>query len=155
VNVVVRNGGLSSAAATAQLQPFSPAFFQYSGTRYAIATRYPDNALIANPSSVPGAVGAKPGDVLILWGTGFGATDPETPAGVVVSAAAVTRTAPSITVGGAGVTVLGVALSPGSAGLYQVAIQLPSSLPTGDVAVQATLGNFQSPASVNIFVSGN
>ncbi len=155
VNVVVRNNGASSAAATAQLQPFSPAFFQYTGTRYAIATRYPDNALIANPSSVPGAVGAKPGDVLILWGTGFGATDPETPAGVVVSGAAVTRTAPSITVGGAGVTVLGAALSPGSAGLYQVAIQLPSSLPTGDVAVQATVGNFQSPASVNIFVSGN
>jgi uncharacterized protein (TIGR03437 family) len=69
VNVVVTNNGVVSASATAQLQTFAPAFFQYSGTSYAIATRFPDNALVANPSTIPGTVAAKPGDVIILWGS--------------------------------------------------------------------------------------
>jgi len=43
-------------------------------------------------------------------------------------------------------------LSPGSAGLYQVAIQLSASLPAGVQAVRATVGGFSSPAGVNVFV---
>jgi uncharacterized protein (TIGR03437 family) len=153
VNVVVRNNGLAGASASGQLQSFAPAFFQYPGTSYAIATRYPDNALIANPSVVSGTVAAKPGDVLILWGTGFGSTVPATPAGVVVSVAAAAETTPMVTAGGVTVSVIGAALSPGSAGLYQVAIQLPDSVPIGDVAVQASAGGFQSPTGVNIYIS--
>ena len=72
VSVVVNNSGSLSAPATAQLQPFAPALFQYSGSPYAIVTRYPDNALVANPSVIPGTAAAAPGDVLILWATGFG-----------------------------------------------------------------------------------
>ena len=153
VNVVVTNNGAQSAPATAQLQPFSPACFQYSGTNYAIVTRFPDNALIANPAVVPGAVAAKPGDILILWATGFGSTNPEAPAGKVVTGAPAATTTPLVTVGGAGVSVIGVALSPGSVGLYQVAIQLPASVPTGVQALQASVGGFQSPGAANIFVA--
>jgi uncharacterized protein (TIGR03437 family) len=49
-------------------------------------------------------------------------------------------------------TVIGTALSPGSAGLYQIAIQLPNSVPTGIVSIQASVGGFQSPSGINIFV---
>src|SRR5947199_3143655 len=87
VNVVVNNNGSISPAMTAQMQTFAPAFFQYSDTTYAIATRFPDNALIANPSAIPGTVAAKPNDVLILWGTGFGPTNPPVPAGTGVTGA--------------------------------------------------------------------
>jgi len=154
VNVVVTNNGSVSPPATAQLQLFSPAFFQYSGTSYAIATRYPDNALLANPASVPGTVAAKPGDVVILWGTGFGATNPNTPAGVVVTGAPSVANPPVITLNNSiTAPVIGAALSPGSAGLYQIAIQLPASTPTGDVTVQASAGGLQSPATIKIFVS--
>jgi uncharacterized protein (TIGR03437 family) len=45
-------------------------------------------------------------------------------------------------------------LSPGSAGLYQVAIQLPSSIPTGVVAIQALIAGAISPAGISLFVSG-
>ena len=153
VNVVVTNNGSSSPAATAQLQAFSPAFFQYSGTSYAIATRYPDNALLGSPTAVPGTVAAKPGDVLILWATGFGPTNPATPAGVVATGAA-TTTPPTITLANSiSATVIGTALSPGSAGLYQIAIQLPNSTPTGNVSIQASVGGVQSPTGINIFVA--
>jgi uncharacterized protein (TIGR03437 family) len=154
VSVVVHNNGQTSSAMTAQLQTYAPAFFLYSGTNYAITSHYPDYGLVGNPSVIPGTVAAKPGDVLIFWGTGFGPTNPPTPAGVEVSGSAPAATAPTVTVGGVPVTVLGAALSPGNAGLYQVAIQLPASLPSGALAVQASVGGVQSPTGVVIFASG-
>jgi uncharacterized protein (TIGR03437 family) len=152
VNVVVTNNGSSSAPATAQLQGFAPALFQYSGTPYAIVTRYPDNALVGNPAVIPGTVAATRGDVLILWATGFGPTNPATGAGSVVSGAPPVATVPAVTVGGTPVTVIGGALSPGSAGLYQIAIQLPASLGTGISAIRASVGGYTSPAGVNLLV---
>jgi uncharacterized protein (TIGR03437 family) len=152
VSVVVNNNGSMSPAGTAQLQAFAPAFFQYSGTSYAIATRYPDNALVANPSAIPGTVAAKPGDVIILWGTGFGPTAPPTAAGVFATGSPA-ATSPTITLNNSmSASVIGAALSPGFAGLYQVAIQLPANTPTGIVSIQATVGGIQSPAGINIFV---
>jgi uncharacterized protein (TIGR03437 family) len=155
VPVVVTNNGQVSAAFMAQLQTYAPAFFLYTGTEYAIAQHYPDNALVGNPSLVSGTVAAKPGDVLILWGTGFGPTNPPTPAGVVVSGAPGGSTLPAVTVGGVPVTVISAVLSPGSAGLYQVAIQLPASVPTGAVAIQASVGGVPSPGNIVIFVSAD
>jgi uncharacterized protein (TIGR03437 family) len=154
VNVVVSNNGSISSASTAQLQTFAPAFFQYSGTPYAIATRYPDNALIANPGAIAGTVAAKPNDVLILWGTGFGPTNPAVPAGVVVTGAPAATTTPTITLNNAvNAAVLNTVLSPGSAGLYQIAIQLPPNTPIGDVTITASVGGVQSLAGIKIFVS--
>ena len=152
VNVVVTNNGNVSAAFPAALQQYSPAFFQYQATPYAIATRFPDNALIGNPAVISGTVAAKPGDILILWATGFGPTSPPTPAGVAVSGAPAVVTQPAITVGGAAVKFISAVLSPQSAGLYQIAIQLPPSVPTGTVAVQASMGGVQSPGGIDLFV---
>jgi len=153
VPVVVTNNGQVSAAFTAQLQAYAAAFFLYTGTAYAIAQRYPDNALVGNPSVVPGTVAARPGDVLILWGTGFGPTNPPISAGVVVSGAPGVLTLPVVTVGGLPATLINTVLSPGSAGLYQVAIQLPASVPTGAVSIQASVGGVQSPGGILTFVS--
>jgi uncharacterized protein (TIGR03437 family) len=153
VPVVVMNNGQMSTAFTAQLQTYAPAFFLYTGTDYAIAQRYPDNALVGNPSVIPGTVAARSGDVLILWATGFGPSNPLTPAGIVVSGAPGVLTLPLVTVGGVTVTVISAVLSPGSAGLYQVAIQLPASAPTGAVAIQASVGGVQSAGGIVTFVS--
>ena len=119
----------------------------------AIATRYPDNPLIGNPSVIPGTVAAKPGDVLILWATGFGPTDPPTPAGIAVTGAPKAAATPSITVGSVPATLIYAVLSPGSAGLYQIAVQLPASLPPGIAVVQASMGGVQSPGGVDLFVA--
>jgi uncharacterized protein (TIGR03437 family) len=58
----------------------------------------------------------------------------------------------SVTLGGQPVTVLGTALIPGLAGLYQIAIQLPSNLESGDYEVITTLNGVQSPSNVLISV---
>jgi uncharacterized protein (TIGR03437 family) len=155
VSVVVSNNGQMSSPFNAQLAMYSPAFFLYSGTNYAIASHFPDYALVGNPSTIAGTVAAHTGDILILWATGFGQTSPPTPAGIVVTGAPAVVTRPTTTVGGVSVgLVSNPVLSPGSAGLYQVAIQLPSSIPTGVVAIQALIAGAISPAGISLFVSG-
>src|ERR1035438_7827375 len=134
------------------MQAVAPAFFTYGGTNYAVASRIPDYAPVGDPSTVAGAVAAKPGDIVILWGTGFGATTPAVAAGTTVSGAPAVVTTPTVTVGGVSAPVVSAVLSPGSAGLYQVAIQLPANVPTGAVAVQASVGGVRTPAGISIFV---
>ena len=46
----------------------------------------------------------------------------------------------------------GAALAPGFAGLYQVAIQVPASLPDGDWPLRALVGGQQSPATAVLAV---
>jgi len=154
VQVVVTNNGQVSAPVAAQLQTYSPAFFLYTGTSYAIASLYPSYALVGNPNAIPGTVAARPGDILILWATGFGPTNPATPAGIAVVTASSVATQPTVMIGGAPVTVLSAVISPGSAGLYQIAIQLPADVPTGAVAIQASVNGVQSPSAVLTFVAG-
>ena len=147
VKVVVTNNGAISAPASAQLQMVAPAFFLYPGTNYAVASRLPDYAPVGNP-----AAPAKPGDTLVLWGTGFGATNPPVAAGMVVTgtpAAAV----PTVTIGGIVVPVISTILTAGSVGLYQITIQVPAGAPAGDVAVQATVGSAPSPVGIAIRIA--
>ena len=153
VAVVVTNNGSASAPATAQLQPYAPALFQWSATSYATTTRYSDGAIVGNPSAVTGSVSAKPGDTLILWGTGFGPTQPATPSGQLVTAASPTANMPIVTVGGVIVNVIGAAISPGTVGVYQIEIQLPQSIGLGDQPVVASVGGLQSAVGVNLFVA--
>jgi len=147
VNVVVDNNKALSPPAPAQLQAAAPAFFTYLVNSYALASHWPDYALVGTPSSP-----AMPGDTLVLWGTGFGATSPPFPAGTVVSGVAASATLPVVTVGGMPVQVTAAVLTPESAGLYQLTIQLPPNVPTGAVALQASVGGVPSPAGVTIFI---
>jgi uncharacterized protein (TIGR03437 family) len=152
VNVAVTNNGVAGAPATAQLQAVAPAFFQFPGTNYASASRLPDWAAVADPSAVPGTVAAKPGDLVVLWGTGFGATNPTVPAGTTVSGAPPVVTAPSVTVGGVPAEVVSTVLTTGWAGLYQVTVRIPQAAPAGPVALQASLGGVRTADGVMIFV---
>jgi uncharacterized protein (TIGR03437 family) len=145
VNVVVDNNGMSATAA-AQLLAYAPAFFLNQGTNTAVATVIP--GYIPVTSSAP----AHPGDLVVLWGTGFGPTTPAAPAGVEVSGVPPTSTLPIVTVGGMQTPVISSVLTTGGAGLYQITIQLPAGLPTGAVAVQASIGGAQTQAGVSIFV---
>lgn len=150
VNVVVKNKTATSNTMTALVADQAPAFFQW-GT-YAVTTRYPDDALVAGPSAGATYVGAKPGDIVTLWGTGFGPTAPAVLPGTVGQAAANPTVLPRVTVGGVEAELVGAALSPGIVGVYQVAIKIPESAIDGDNAVQATVAGIQSPTNVYIYV---
>jgi uncharacterized protein (TIGR03437 family) len=145
VNVVVNNNGMVSAPATAQLQSYAPAFFIQPGTSFVSASLLPNYTLIS--SSAP----AHPGDTLVLWATGFGPTTPQAPAGAIVSGVPIAAT-PTVTVGGVSVPVLNSILAAGSAGLYQITIHLPASVPTGAVAIQASIGGARTQSGATIFI---
>jgi uncharacterized protein (TIGR03437 family) len=151
--VTVKNSNGSSQTVIAQVEALQPAFFQW-GT-YAVATRQ-DFSLAVKNGTFPGTptVPAKPGDVIILWGTGFGPTSPSAPVGVETPSDTTYYTANpvSVTVGNKPATVYGAALAPGYAGLYQVAIQIPASLANGDYPVVATIFGRQSPSTTLITV---
>lgn len=54
---------------------------------------------------------AHPGDTMVLWGTGFGRTDPTVAAGAVVSGDPAAVTAPVTTVGGTQLKVISTVLT--------------------------------------------
>jgi uncharacterized protein (TIGR03437 family) len=147
VSVVVSNNGAFSAPATARLQAAAPAFFVEPGTNFVSASRFPDYAAVGAPSAP-----AHPGDLLVLWGTGFGPTNPALVPGTVTIGAPALVATPTVTVGGMAVPVLSAVLTTGCAGLYQITIQLPATVPTGALAIQASAGGVQTPAGVTIFV---
>lgn len=153
VNVTVTNGPATSPPFASTSQTYMPAFFLWNNT-YAVATRQ-DFSLAAKNGTFPGttSVAARPGDVIILWGTGFGPTTPAAPVGAQVPVSAFpTASAVTVTVGNLSATVYGAALAPGFAALFQVAIQIPSSLADGDYPVVATVGGSSSPATTMISV---
>jgi uncharacterized protein (TIGR03437 family) len=152
VSVIVNNNGAISAPATAQLQMAAPAFFVDAGSSYVSASRLPDWAPVADPSVVAGAVAAKPGDLVVLWGTGFGVTNPAVAAGVLVSGAPAVVTAPVVSVGGVPAFVVDAVLTPGDAGLYQVTIEIPATGVSGAVPVVAAVGGLQTAGGVMIFL---
>jgi len=155
VQVTVTNSLGTSAAFSSTSAIYGPAFFQWPNS-YAVAT-YTNYKFAVKDGEFPSVttVPAKPGDVLILWGTGFGPTTPAAPVGDLTPANGTTYLTSdpvTVTVGGISATVYGTALAPGYAGLYQVAIQVPASAPNGDLPVVAKIGGVSSPVTTLLTV---
>ncbi|HEX3743125.1 MAG TPA: IPT/TIG domain-containing protein [Bryobacteraceae bacterium] len=154
VSVTVSTTGGTSAAFMTTAGAYAPAFFGWPGNQV-VATRTDFSyAVKAGTFASATTAAAKPGDVIILWATGFGPTSPVAPTGVAVPGdkAYATSSLPGITIDNVPATVYGAALAPGSAGLYQIAIQVPPSLPDGDWPIQALIGGAMSPAGTILSV---
>ena len=148
VSVVVTNNGVSSAPATATYQADSPALLQWGGGQYPYALITRGSDFIGNPAVITGTLSAKAGDSLTLWATGLGTTNPPLPAGQQPTTFPPVSTLPTVTLGGTNATVLGAVLR--YAGLYQVNIQLPATLPAGDLPIKLIQGSAQSPDGILI-----
>jgi uncharacterized protein (TIGR03437 family) len=152
ITVTTPNG--TSPPVTATVNLYGPAFFPWPSNQ-PVATR-PDYSLAVKPGTFSGAttVAAKPGDVIILWGTGFGSTTPAAPVGAAVPGTPVysTATLPIVMLRSTPLKVLGAALASGSAGLYQIAVQLPTGIGDGNYQIQATIGGLQSPSTTMLTV---
>jgi uncharacterized protein (TIGR03437 family) len=132
------------------LSSVAPAFFLFSqgGGQYAAAV-FPDGTY-CGPADLFGAGAsrpAKPGDVVELYATSLGQTNPQAPDGVLFSAAYPLKNTPVVTVGGSPATVQFAGLV--SPGLYQINIVVPL-VADGDATVQVTVGPATSPSGVFI-----
>jgi uncharacterized protein (TIGR03437 family) len=141
-----------SAVGTFQtLQAFSPAFFLFPNSTSIAAEEAGTGAIVANPSVVAGGSPAKPGDVVALYGTGFGATNPATVAGEIPSAVATLTNPVTVRIGGVPLPdsdVQYAGISPGSiSGLYQFNVVIPASTPNGDIPVTIAIGGVETPSA--------
>jgi len=150
------NEARSEARTGVPQQAYAPAFFTFFSNGRNIAAQHANFDLVADPSLLPRARPAAPGDVVILYGTGFGFTEPLFPSGAIADRQARLRDPFAVTV--AGVTlrpedILYAGMSPGSiSGLYQFNVRLPLTAPDGDVAVSIEIGGQSTPTGATIRV---
>jgi hypothetical protein len=137
---LTNSAGMSNAMATT-LQAVSPGLFVASG--YVQAVRYPDGVVIE------GSASAKAGDILSLYGTGFGAANSAPATGAVFSGAYETSSAVTVTIGGLAAQVLWAGLI--GPGLYQINVVVPA-VAAGDREVVARVSgtNSQSGAMLKV-----
>jgi uncharacterized protein (TIGR03437 family) len=147
--------GVSSPVATLNsLQTFAPAFFVFPNSTSIAAEEASTGTLVADSSVVTGAAPANPGDIVSLFGTGFGAVSPAVAAGQLATGMASLTNSVTVAIGGttlAAADVLYAGLSPGSiSGLYQFNVRIPSTAPSGEVPVTITIGGVQTQSGVTI-----
>ncbi len=144
---VITAAGASDAAST-ELRSAAPGLFRYSQSngRYAAAVSAggmyvaPAGLFGANVTSRP----AQPGETVLLFGTGFGATTPAVAAGILYSGAAPLAASNNldIRIGGVSAEVQFAGLS--AVGLYQFNVVVPS-LADGEYPVEASVWGERVP----------
>ena len=155
---VILNAGkqneLRSDVGTITPQPFAPAFFLIPNSKTIAAQIAGTSITVADPALVKGARPAKPGELVTLYATGFGATNPSVPVGQLATSAATLTNQIMVTIGGttlASQDVQYAGLSPGSiGGLYQFNVRVPMSTPDGDIPVTIVIGGAQTLAGTTI-----
>jgi uncharacterized protein (TIGR03437 family) len=146
------NQFVSDVATLNSQQAFAPAFFKL-GTSNTIAAQIGGSSVpVADPSIVPGGRPAKPGELVTLYGTGFGDENPLLAPGELAPGAAtlvnpITVKIGTVTLSPQDVQYAGA--SPGSvSGLYQFNVRVPTSTPDGDIPVKITIGGFDTQSGL-------
>ena len=148
VPVVVTVAGQASNSFTVQKNAFSPAFLTFDNTN--IVAQHLNYSLLAPPSLYPNATPAAPGEEVVLYGVGFGPTNPAAPTGQIVSASEPLANPVTMTIGGIAVTPVFAGLS--ASGLYQFNVTVPAGLASGDASVSATIGGYTTQTGAVITV---
>jgi len=138
--VQVRNPAGMSTAVPITVQANAPQLFTTDG-KHALCA-HADGAFLG--ATTPAA----PGETVIVYGTGLGATNPALIPGQVPAAPASLATLPQVTIGGAAATVVSAGIVPGSAGLYQVNVQVPSDAANGDLPLIVQVGTASSASTL-------
>lgn len=153
VAVTVTNAAGTSNSLAATAQSVLPGLSTLSN--YVRAIRYPDSAIVNGTGAAEGgytvsaAVGQ--GDIVALYGTGFGPTNPLPVAGTVFAGAYPTTSSVTVTIGGAAAEVLWSGLA--GAGLYQINVRVPATLGDGNHEAIATVAGLQSQAGAILKVA--
>lgn len=151
VQVVTGCGASNEARSNAEslsLQSAAPEFFYFTqnsnGKNPIAAVNASTGALVGPTGLIPGAafVPAKPGDVLTMYATGFGATSPSFAAGQLPDQAAQVTGAVQVSLGASALPSTGIlytGVTPNNAGLYQLNIRVPDTTADGDQPVSISM----------------
>jgi uncharacterized protein (TIGR03437 family) len=143
VTVQVSNGTLTSSTVNVPVQVTAPSFFLFDAAGHVAAT-HANNTPIGTATSTPPGTPAAPGELIILYGSGFGATIPPTVNGQLQTVPALMAQYPVIQFNNVSGNIVWGGLS--ATGLYQFNLTVPTSTEDGDVSVTAmTAGGINSP----------
>jgi uncharacterized protein (TIGR03437 family) len=118
----------------------APTNFNVGGAQYVVA-QFADGTY-ALPTGALNGVPSRPavaGDVLVIYGVGFGPVTPDIPAGQLVGEANALASDFSIFIGGLQCQVRYDGLAPDFTGLYQFDIVVPSGIPSGAALLTFTV----------------
>jgi len=124
VQVIVSNGVASNTAVPVQISAAQPGIFVVDGV--------PDGAIThVGGALVTSADPAAPGEVVVMYGTGFGPVNPAVITGQAPAGLSYTTLMPTITIGGLPTTVGFSGAAPYFVGLNQLNITVPTGAPSG------------------------
>jgi uncharacterized protein (TIGR03437 family) len=138
--VQVKNPAGISTAATITVAANAPQLFTADGK--SVLGSHGNGTLLSKTAP------AAPGETIIVYGTGLGPTSPALIPAQVPTVAASLATLPQVTIGGAAATVAFAGVVPGTAGVYQINVQVPSSAANGDLPLIVTVGTAGSASTL-------
>jgi len=144
ITVQVTNGTLTGSTINVTPQAVAPSFFLFDSSH--IAATHADGSYIGTATSVPVGTPAAPGELVVLYGNGFGATNPAAVNGQILAGVAPLVQTPTIQFNGVYGTVVWSGLS--ATGLYQFNVTVPSNGADGEVVVLATTMGVTAPQAV-------
>ena len=149
-NVTVRvvREGVTGPEVTIALVNAAPALFGV-GTGFAIAT-HADGTLLTDASS------AQPGEIVVVYATGLGATEPNPDPGEIPETAAPMVSLSSLTVSLSGAVLPSylikyAGVTPGCVGLYQLNIELPQDV-GANPPIQVAVGTHSTSGALELAV---
>jgi uncharacterized protein (TIGR03437 family) len=122
--VQVKNPAGSSTATPITVAASAPQLFTVDGKN--VLGTHVNGGLLGKTSP------AAPGETIVVYGTGLGPTSPALIPGQVPTVAASLATLPQVTIGGTAATVIFAGVVPGTAGVYQINVQVPSDAANGE-----------------------
>ena len=143
ITVQMSDSTLTSSIVSVTAQAVAPSFF-LADTAGHVAAVHTNFSRVGTATSSPVGTPAAPGEVIVLYGNGFGATSPAAVNGQVLAGPAPMVVKPTITFNGISAEVVFAGLT--ATGLYQFNVRVPTGLPDGDARVAATAGGVTSPA---------
>ena len=138
--VLVKNPAGSTTALPLTIQANGPQLFTTDGK--SVVGTHASGVLLGKASP------AAPGETVVVYGTGMGATSPALIPGQVPVDAAPLATLPKVTIGGSAATVISANAVAGAPGVYQINVQVPSDATNGDLALVVQAGTASSVSTV-------
>ncbi|HEY4084426.1 MAG TPA: hypothetical protein VGM43_00750 [Bryobacteraceae bacterium] len=147
-----------TAPAPISVKATAPEFLSFGSTAgqksIVAAVNANSGALIGPPDATTLKLqAARTGDILTLYGIGFGQTEPAVLTGQLAVSAATLKDPVRLTIAGVTLSdadILYAGITPTAAGLYQVNIRVPSGLPVGSQPIVIEVGGIASPADAVI-----
>ena len=139
---------VSSNAETVSIQAAAPEFFSFrpsaDGRNPVAAVNAVTGALIGGAELGGPFTPAAPKDIIVVFGTSFGATDPVVAPGEFPTCSGSVKLPVTVTLNGRELPpadVLYAGVTPGNPGLYQLNLMVPHDTADGDLPIVLTIGN--------------